>query len=562
MKKSIICCLLLILGLKVYSNACNDTQLLQAGHWIYNDLYALCSEVKKSPFIDVQPMSIGEIKFYFSEIDYDTLSVSGKLLYTKINDFLNKDDNFIKQPDVRLYVNPKVNTELFYKTNPDIPFSFNYAMNDRFITFPIIFGLSNYFTIQTDPFIGKNHAASQKASSFTNIPYAFEQMEVLMPRFAYGSAGITGENWGVNFNVGKEGLTIGNTLLGSIIYNKTFETDFYAQLNIFTRFIKYNLDVIQVQSSKYIYFHQINFRPFDNFKFGAIEGTLLNAPFELRFMNPLFINHSFIGWKDYSLTSLERRYYAEGHFGAYLCFNAEYIPTPNLRIYAYYSQNEIMDPGWEHHEWDYAYPDSLGGQLGVEYLLPFDSGSRLKNTLEVSYTSPFLYVKQSPDWSFLRARTEEISGEKVYSWMGSPFGPDCFAVMYQAEFQSVKNFTVSAGYMFKIKGENGTSLFVKSTRQNEYGEDESVYLYYPYAQYMDATTDAGRKAAVKRSRNMWMSGIKEYTNQFNITGQYMIKENMKVFFQTVFTFIFNNKNIQDNFDSGFEFGIGFEYKLF
>ena len=97
---------------------------------------------------------------------------------------------------------------------------------------------------------------------------------------------------------------------------------------------------------------------------------MLNAPFELRFMNPLFINHSFIGWKDYSLTSLERRYYAEGHFGAYLCFNAEYIPTPNLRIYAYYSQNEIMDPGWEHHEWDYAYPDSLGGQLGVEYLLP------------------------------------------------------------------------------------------------------------------------------------------------------------------------------------------------
>ena len=61
---------------------------------------------------------------------------------------------------------------------------------------------------------------------------------------------------------------------------------------------------------------------------------------------------------------------------------------------------------------------------------------------------------------------------------------------------------------------------------------------------------------------MWISGVKEYTNQFNITGEYMIKENMKVFFQTAFTFIFNNKNIQNNFDSGFEFGIGFEYKLF
>ena len=562
MKKLLIAAFLLILNVSLYSQSHKDTQVLQSGHWIYSDLYTLSTEAQKSYFIDSQPLTIGELKFYFSEIEYDSLSQSGKTLYNKIQSFFDKEEDFVKDPTLRFFVNPKFNAELFYKSNPQIPYSFDYAIKDRAFTAPFIFGFSNYITIETDPYIGKNYGSSKAHENFTNIPYSFDHMDAHLPEFAYGATGFATDNWGVNFHMAKDGLTIGDTILGSIIYNKTFDTDFYAQLNFYTRLLKYSCDVIQVTTNKYIYLHQMNVRPLKNLKVGFMEGTLLNAPFELRFLNPLYVMHSFIGWKDYNLTDLEWKYYNEGHFGAYLCFNAEYMPLPNLRIYGYFSQNELLDPGWEHSEKDLSYPDSIGLQFGTEYIFGFADGSRLKNTLEASYTSPYLYVKQSPDWSFWNKQREEISGAKICSWMGSPFGPDCFAVEYKASFESIQNFTISASYLFKIHGENNFSMFKTKKIKNKAGEEETIYIYYPYAEYQDATTDEGRKAAVKKSRNMWMTGIKEYTNQFCISATYNVSEKFNIYSQGLFTFIYNNNNISNNFQSGFEIGLGCEYKIF
>lgn len=556
--------LFVLFAFSLFAQSNKDTQLIQSGHWIYNDLYVVSSEAKKSYFIDNQPLTIGEIKFYFSEVEYEALSPSGKKLYEKISSFLNKDENLIKTPAARIFINPKINTELYYKSNPDIDYTFGYAIKDRFLTVPILLGFSNYITVETDPFLGKNYNKSQAPDNYSNIPYAFDQFDVYIPRFAYAATGYTGKNWGINLHVAKEGLTIGNSILGSLIYNKTFETDFYTQINAYTKVFKYSMDVIQVQTSKYFFLHQLNVRPFSNFKIGIIEGSLLNAPFELRYLNPLYFMHSFISWQDYhsALTNDELKYYHEGHFGAYLCFTAEYMPVSNLRIYGYFAQNEILDFGWEHSQLDLSYPDSIGFQLGAEHVTLFDNFSLLKNTIEGIYTSPFLYIKQSPDWSYWRTRIEEISGKKVSSWMGSPFGPDCFAVQYKAEFQSINKYTIGFGYLFKMHGENSSNMFVKSKPRNAEDKETEIYIYYPYAQYIDAQTDEERDAAVRRSRYMWMTGTVEYTNQFTLTAQYNIFDNLMVYTESAFTFVFNNNNIQNNFASDFQIGIGCEYKLF
>ena len=58
-------------------------------------LYTLFSEAKLSHFTDIQPMSIGEIKFYFNDIDYEALSDSGKQVYKRVSDFLQKDPNLL-----------------------------------------------------------------------------------------------------------------------------------------------------------------------------------------------------------------------------------------------------------------------------------------------------------------------------------------------------------------------------------------------------------------------------------------------------------------------------------
>ena len=557
MKRYFISILFLLICIKSFSTVGNKTQLIQAGHWLYNDLYTVSSEAKKSYFIDNQPLSVGEIEFYLNEVEYETLSDAGKNLYDKVWAYLNNINDFFPNFEFRLYTNLKANPELYYKSNPEIPFSFDYAIKDRFLTAPIIIGFADYITLQMDLFLGKNFGAAQAPDNYANLPYGVNQFELLTPRFAYGSTGLYRKDWGVNIQVGKEGLTVGNTLLGSIIYNKTFESDFYIQINLFTKGIKYTSDILQVSSDKYVYLHQINLRPLKNLKFGCLEGTLLNAPFELRFLNPLTIMHGFAGWNDYrsNMTDLEWKNYNEGHFGAYLAFTLEYMPIKNLRLYGLYSQNEILDLGYEHSDKDLSYPDSLGGQFGIEYTTPFSDCSILKNTVEASYTSPYLYIKQSPDWSFVKIR------DGVYTWMGSPFGPDCFALKYQAYYQAKKDWNISFSYLFKIHGENRSNMFTTSELINENGTTETIYTYYPYSEYINAQTDEERQAAVSKSRNMWMSGIREYTHQFAIKGEYQFLQNLSAYAQIVYTFIYNNKNIFNNFAQGIELGIGCEYRV-
>ncbi|MCR5188537.1 MAG: hypothetical protein K6C97_06340, partial [Treponema sp.] len=218
MKKIFISLFLLINSLFfVYSKSSNDTQVIQAGSWLYEGMYNLCSEAKETFFIENQPMTIGELKFYFNRIDYKKLSGAGKSTYKKVKDILYKNEDFFKEEEFRLFGNLILSPEVYYRSNTSIPYSFDYFVNDRAVTIPIILGFSNYITIEPDICLSKNYPSMQDASNYTNIPFAGNQFDFNIPKFAYGATGYTGEKWGINFHVAKEGMSIGDTKLGSIV---------------------------------------------------------------------------------------------------------------------------------------------------------------------------------------------------------------------------------------------------------------------------------------------------------------------------------------------------------
>ena len=72
----------------VYSQVLNDAQLLKPGNWIYEAMQDLSTESRKAIFLDSQPISVGELKFYLSKINYESLSESGKGLYDKVEKYL------------------------------------------------------------------------------------------------------------------------------------------------------------------------------------------------------------------------------------------------------------------------------------------------------------------------------------------------------------------------------------------------------------------------------------------------------------------------------------------
>lgn len=143
-------------------------------------------------------------------------------------------------------------------------------------------------------------------------------------------------------------------------------------------------------------------------------------------------------------------------------------------------------------------------------------------------------------------------GESTKSWIGSPYGPDCFALTLKSEYESGRKWKFAAAYTFSIHGENtAESLF------SQY--DKGIYTYYPSVQYKLAQgEEEEQKKAKDKGRNMWMSGIKTYKNQIKISGSYQFTNSLSCYGQGVY--VIQTKDSQIN--HGVELSCGLEYTLF
>lgn len=530
------------------SNTINSSQILPAEHWIYDALKTLGMEEKHVCFNENSMMTVSELKFYFEELDEEALSDSGKKLYEEVENFLYENGSLVNLTPFRFDFGARLNGEAYYKTSDDIPWSFRYNYKDNLASFPIRFAFSDYTAVEADLFLGKSHYGSVRNDNYTNVPYRNGDVEFLFPRFAYGSLAGTFNGWGANIHVGKQGFQIGDSKIGSVIYNNTFETDAYINLNLFSKYFKYSMDVIQISHEKWFYIHQFTVRPHKTFKFSALEGSMLNAPFEIRYLNPLMIMHQYASWAEYGQDG-----YLENHFCAYLAGLFEWQPFENLRIYGLYAQNELQLPT-ERNKEGLLLPDSLGGQLGFEMKLPF-KGGYWKGFTEALYTSPFLYVKQNPESSLYRQRKDNLIEDKILSWVGSPFGPDSFGLKAGFGYEMPHKWSAELGYFFLGKGENGFELFDSAKNQR------NVYIYYPRISYEENKNEEQYEKSLAQARNMWLSGIPMYVNQFSLEGEYNVNRRLSASARTIYTFIFNAGHQKDRFAHGVEFAISLSYTL-
>ena len=271
--------------------------------------------------------------------------------------------------------------------------------------------------------------------------------------------------------------------------------------------------------------------------------------------------HQFGSWTQYGhqLTENEAKYYQEGHFSAYFGLNFEVIPFSNFKIYGTYAQNEILDMGGSRSDEALSVPDSIGVQVGLQYNIALNNDFMLKNYLEGIYTSPYFYIKQSPEWSLYRDRGNMQVAEHTITWIGSPYGPDCLAVILKSEIGSGRKWNAGISYTFSVHGENSAeSLFNK---EKNYDEEKGIWTYYPHAQYIladEADDEAAKKAARDKGRNMWMSGVNEYKNQIKLYGTYNFTKNLSCYAQGAYTIQIKDTNIQH----GIELACGVEYILF
>lgn len=561
--------LILVLPFSFYSQVINDTQIIKTGDSVYESINQLCKEQGILVFNENSMLTVMELKFYFEQIDYDSLSDTGKVQYEKVANFLYTKSNIIQKlndltklelMDTSVFsfdLNIILNPELYYKSNPDIPWTFNYFYQDNFGTAPVRFGVSDYITIESDPFLGKSHLGAAASDSFCNIPYREDDPEFLFMRYAYGSSGIAFDKWGLNFVIAKEGLKIGNTSMASIIYNNTFETDGFAQLNVFSNSFKYSMDIVQVDFQKYLYLHQLEFILLKKLKFSLIEGSLACDSLQLRFLNPFMFMHQFSAWNEYSPDDSP---YGEQNFCAYFSWLLECSLIKNTRLYVLYSQNEIQSKIERQSEIGALYPDSLGVQLGADISIPFKNSSYWNISVEGVYTSPYLYLKHTPKASLYRVRDDNLSSDFIKSWIGSPYGPDSIGLQFMFGYEKVSKWKVNLGYLFTAKGENDFGM-LEECAESKNDEYEGIYSsYYPTVAYNLGIVS--HEDAYDDAINMMPSGVVQFTNQIVLNGEYRFNKHLKANGQFVYSLINNLHHEENKFGQGIELAVSMTYNLF
>ena len=494
-----------------------------------------------------------------------------KLLLNEYNIFF-KDDlqkNSIQHPsEEKLKLQCKVagiDYDKYYKYDGKVSYftasNFNTinGLGKSFITIPVYLGWGENIFIQTDPVIGRSLPAMTGNYNWTNVPFSSDDIDFLWPRNSYASFGKSFPKWGVNLNIARQGMQIGKTQTGSIVYNSTFETDGYIQLNLYSNKLKYNLDVVHINAGRYMYIHSIEARPyFDWLKLGVVEGTLLEQPFEIRFLNPLMIMHSFGAWTEYT-NFTEEKLYGEAHVAAYMGWQIEVNPIRNFRIYFLYAQNEIQSASEKSSANGNAIPDSLGAQLGFELTVPESkAGGWWTGTLEGVYTSPYLYIKQGADWSLYSKRYNMQSDTDIpiCSWIGSPFGPDAVGIQTRLGYTLPKKWSGEIDYLFLAHGTNSFGIFDNTI---EIG-GETYYAYYPSVLYRMGLLSADQAANI--ARDYKLTGTVSYTNQITLKGSFNINKHFTLNGQGTYSFVFNNKNVGGDFEHGIEVAMALEYSMF
>ena len=492
----------------------NDAKLIPSSSFAYEALETLAKENGKLTLVNQAPLSVRDFKLALNEISTEALSASGIELYNTLVDYLHSSYYGFGSDVLSIGINAEANLGLMLPAsdnnalftappeNPkeQEPYNFHtwdyeekWQKQNALLSVPIFFAAGNSFAIESAwDQIKQNYWAVNLGKNPTNLPFGSDlnYIDFSWPKNATASLALPfGKKSTALLQVGKKGLTLGTPgdFFKSVILSESFDTDFYASLSIASPDIRYQMDVLQIETDKYLYLHHADVRLFNIFSFGLVEGTLVNNPFELRFLNPLMIMHSFSAATSYGLDSDDPHVYALGttarvsqYFGA----RFELVPVKNLRIYGLFAQNEIQLGSELKSKTGKRVPNGIAFQGGFSAAKAGAAGGYWKFGAESLYTSPYCYLRYEPETSFVSTKSSHASeyDTPVYTWIGSSYGPDSASARVYFGYEVFGKWKVQGFYHFLAHGENeALDLFkwIIPSGANRAG----AYTYYPSSWY-------------------------------------------------------------------------------
>ncbi|MDR2519403.1 MAG: hypothetical protein LBD13_08355 [Spirochaetaceae bacterium] len=453
-----IVCFLAALAVSSPLFALPDQKIIYPDESAYNDLAALALE-QRIVFFQGAPLTVRRFKAMLAEIDEEALSPVGQAVYANLNAYLDSQGLLsFGVGALNFTVDPMLQPELYIRTNGNLPWLYNHSYRRPFMAIPVSLSFSPYFNAQFEAAFEQDRSAALK-SGVTNFPT--DNFSMTLPHRANLSVGIPlPKSSGIQFRIGIGEEVIGRTKLGSIILSDAMKDVTYAALSAYSPVFEYGTRILQIDVNKYFYLHTLEGRFFKRVSLAFIEGVMVNAPLELRFLNPLMVFHNLGAWNDYGDYKGEETDMQDlpedARAGSFFAMKLEAQLFTCLRLYGIWALNELQTPEEKAREPEALRPDSFGFQAGAEAALPFRYGL-LTFGAEGVYTYPFLYVLRDKRWSFYKPANGN-SGPFQY-WTGFPFGPDSIAAVIWSGYDA-GTWSVSGSFLFLVQGErSGFGIF-------------------------------------------------------------------------------------------------------
>jgi len=523
---------------------------IQPGDWAYEAIGTLSREQGKVFFADSR-ITVAQMEKYLDEIDMDSLSESGLVIYERLSAYLKSDPPKSYQSDaLSLWVDPALQPELYYKSNENNLWIYDAHARNPLLQLPWGFSLGKYITAEMELYFGQNEYAATLHDNYVNIPLdPVAQADIHFPKRGYVSVGAPiGKASGFNLAIGIGDNFYGRTRTGSIIISEYLERTVYAQASVYSPVLKYTIQVLQYEVNKYHYMHYIQIRPHRKFSLSVAEGVMVNAPLELRFLNPFTIFHSHESYKTYGNYNddvanggNDKVEDINGHsrIGSYLGIKLEFQPVRNLRLYGLFVMDVLNLPMKKTHWENTLYPDAAGFQAGTEFSFPVKDGY-WEFGLEGVYTYPYLYVMWDKNWSFFKeVRELDIMNPRLRYWTGTPFGPDTIAGTFWAGFRSSTNWYGGLSFTFSAQGERSSLYIFERFDDDKFRPSHLVY---------DVTVPP--------------TGTPIFTYTASLLGEYSPNKWLSLMLQPGYRVTVNNGHIEDQIDKGFELAFSLKYTPF
>lgn len=287
--------------------------------------------------------------------------------------------------------------------------------------------------------------------------------------------------------------------------------------------------------------HRLEWRILDKVNMALTESIMYQSAenqFDLLTLSPTVIFHNF---------------YIRDNANSLLSFEADYTFLKHWNVYGEVVIDEFRLPG----EFTTSGPPSASGYiLGVKTAYPLGKGM-LYGSIEGAYTDPFLYIRDSGDYSkdhyginfVVPTSGFKSSGDSYYvmDFLGYRYGNDSVVGNLNVGYEEYGKWNVDFTFTYWADGVMDMHSKWHSTTP---GVDDPSS---PTSGKEDGNWDNTSNWADRNAVAHWLI--------FNISGGYTVIENLDVYAQFRFANVINYANIRGQYENDVQFSLGISYSF-